>query len=328
MNALLTQIPAEIAGGPWSVNLRCTICARALPSIDLLSAEDASCLCGFVLRRRDGIVRTITPERALYFRQFTEEYGAVRSREGRGATDDACYLALPYEDRTGRNAWQWSIRAQTFRYLERRLLPQIESSTGRPLDILDLGAGNGWLSYRLTLRGHRCAAVDLLDNSWDGLGAAKHYLANLDRPFAVVQAEMDRLPFAGQQFDLVIFNASFHYSSDYAETLRETLRCLRPGGSVLVLDTPYYHRESSGAAMVRERQAAFEKQYGFRSNSVPSREYVTNASLKALQKECGIRWRIFKPWYGWNWAVRPWKARLRRKREPSKFFILWGRPKA
>jgi SAM-dependent methyltransferase len=170
--------------------------------------------------------------------------------------------------------------------------------------------------------------VDLLDNHWDGLGAAPRFFAYLKTPFAVVQAEMDRIPFANGQFDLVIFNASFHYSTDYPQTTREALRLLRPGGSVVILDTPYYTDESSGAAMVREREAEFERKYGFRSNSIPSSEFVSGNTLDCLARDCGIRWKVLKPWYGWHWALRPWEARLRRRREPSKFYILWGTAEA
>jgi hypothetical protein len=32
-----------------------------------------------------------------------------------------------------------------------------------------------------------------------------------------------------------------------------------------------------------------------------------------------------KPWYGINWALRPAKARLLRRREPAKFYLLWAK---
>ena len=87
--------------------------------------------------------------------QFLQSYQTIRHAEGRGSDDPAYYLALPYEDITGRNCWQWQIRGTSYRCFERRVLPGLERAAGRPLDILDLGAGNGWMSYRLTLRGHR-----------------------------------------------------------------------------------------------------------------------------------------------------------------------------
>lgn len=327
MSASRVHIASEPASS-WLIKLRCSECGQALSATNVLAACDVRCQCGFALRHRDGILRALSAERDPYFRRFATEYGKIRALEGRGAKDDDYYLALPFEDRTGRNAWQWSIRSKTYSYFASRILEQIESRNAKPLNVLDVGAGNGWLSYRLTMRGHHCAAVDLLDNDWDGLGAANRYFAHLAAPFALVQAEMDRIPFADDQFDLVIFNASFHYSTDYSRTVCEALRLLRTGGSVLVFDTPYYHRESSGAAMVREREADFERRYGFRSNSIPSSEFISRYTLDRLERGCGVRWKVLKPWYGWNWALRPWKARIRRRREPSKFYIFWGTTEA
>ena len=322
MSASRVSISSEPA--TWLIRLRCTECGQALSQGNVLAGCNVLCRCGFVLHHRDGILRALSAERDPYFRRFATEYGQIRALEGRGTDGDEYYLALPFEDRTGRNSWQWSIRAKTFSYFASRVLQPIEARHGKPLNIVDIGAGNGWLSYRLTLRGHRCAAVDLLDNRWDGLGAASRYFAHLASPFALVQAEMDRIPFADGQFDLLIFNASFHYSTDYVQTTREALRLLRPGGSIVVLDTPYYHHEFSGAAMVREREEGFERKYGFRSNSIPSSEFVSRNTLDRLARDCRVRWKVLKPWYGWNWALRPWKARLQRRREPSKFYIFWG----
>ena len=41
-----------------------------------------------------------------------------------------------------------------------------------PLHLVDLGVGNGWLSYRAALAGHRATAIDIREDDVDGLGAA------------------------------------------------------------------------------------------------------------------------------------------------------------
>src|SRR3546814_11906422 len=78
--------------------------------------------------------------------------------------------------------------------------------------VLDLGAGNCWMSYRLSLAGYRPCAVDLLTNDSDGMGAARHYRAHLPALFPRFQASFGQLPFADDQFDAAVFNASFPYS--------------------------------------------------------------------------------------------------------------------
>ena len=122
--------------------------------------------------------------------KFIEDYLRIRRAEGRGSDDPEYYFALPYRDLSGRLEEQWAMRGRTYRYLERHILP----SAG-PLDVIDLGAGCGWMSYRLALRGHRPVAVDILNDGRDGLGAARHYFEKV-APFPRFNAEFDQLPFA------------------------------------------------------------------------------------------------------------------------------------
>ena len=152
-----------------------------------------------------------------------------------------------------------------------RIQSRGESEEGRAPRVLDLGAGNGWLSYRLATRGHESVAVDLLTNKADGLGAQLHY----PTAFTSVQAEFDHLPFDSDQFGLVIFNASFHYATNYELTLSEALRVLELGGQVAIMGSPVYRSGISGKEMVREREVAFRGEYGFASNSLPNENFLT-----------------------------------------------------
>ena len=255
--------------------------------------------------------------------RFLDDYVKIRHAEGRGSHDAAYYLELPYRDITGRLQDQWTIRATSFRYLERRVLPPIERELGRPLRIADLGAGNCWLSYRMALRGHRPVALDILGDPLDGLAAGRHYQTHV--PFARVNAEFDSLPLAPASVDLAIYNASIHYSTDYRRTLAELRRCLNPAGYFLIVDSPVYRRREHGEAMRRERHQQFQATYGFASDTLASIEYFDEEMLAELGRDLGISWQVHKPWYGWQWALRPWKARWNGRRPPSRFWILCGR---
>jgi SAM-dependent methyltransferase len=269
----------------------------------------------------DGIWKALPAVRTAHFDRFLREYQVVREAEGRGSRDPEYYLALPFQDLSGHNQQQWAIRSRTYSFLEQRILPEIEAQTARNLTVLDLGAGNGWLSYRLALRKHLPVAVDVFTSDLDGLAAAVHYRKKLPGLFPRFQAEVDRLPFADRQFDLAIFNASFHYSEDYFETLGEAIRCLRPGGTVIIADTAWYTADGSGQQMLAERRRTFNEQYGFPSDAIPSLEYLTDERLAALEQQFGIHWKIYAPFYGMGWAMRPLAAKLKGKREPSRFRI-------
>lgn len=252
-------------------------------------------------------------------RRFVEDYLRIRQAEGRGSDDPGYYLALPYRDLSGKLQLQWAMRGSTYRYFEQHILGR------RPLDLLDLGAGCGWMSYRLALRGHRPVAVDILTDGRDGLGAARHFLEKLERPFPRIDAEFDSLPFPDGRFDTVLYNASLHYSSDYTKTLREARRCLRPGGRIIILDSPVYRLREHGEMMRRERHEQFLAQYGTDSDNIRSIEYLDLAAIASLSREIGIVWQIHKPWYGPAWHLRPLKAWLKSARPPSRFWILEGR---
>lgn len=273
--------------------------------------------CGVSVRLVDGLWDALLPQRRPVVDRFLADYHVVRRAEGRGSTDPAYYRALPDTVATDPLAWQWSMRARTWRHVARRLVPGWPAGA----KVVDLGAGCGWLSNRLASLGHQPIAVDVSDDGLDGLGAARHY----ERRWPLVRAEFDHLPVADAEADVVVFNASFHYSVDARVTLAEALRVLRPSGAVVVLDTPVYRHERSGRQMAAERHADFERRFGTRSDSMPSIEYLTDDGIAELGTALGLRWERSVPWYGWRWAARPLVAKLRQRREPSRFVVLVGR---
>lgn len=212
------------------LRLRCPCCA-----IDLSGVECPRCAHRF--ETSAGIVRALTPERMAHYARFIAEYERIRAAEGRGSENAQFYCELPYRDLSGMNVTQWRIRARSWNHLLRQVL---QPNLPQHARILDLGAGNCWLSFRLAQAGYSPVAVDLLVNDRDGLGAAKHYRGLLTTMFPRFQAELMRLPLQSGQFDAVVFNASFHYAEDAETVFREALRCTRPGGLVVICDTPWY----------------------------------------------------------------------------------------
>ena len=85
-------------------------------------------------------------------------------------------------------------------------------------------------------------AIDLLTDIGAGRIGRGTALSSGCRMFPRFQAELDNLPFCGGQFDLVIFNSSFHYW----ETVKE--HC---GGDWLYARPRYraHRRHSRGIAM-------------------------------------------------------------------------------
>ncbi|NIR48592.1 class I SAM-dependent methyltransferase [candidate division KSB1 bacterium] len=279
---------------------------------------------GHRFEKIDGIWRFLLPDRKQKYANFIKEYERIRKAEGRGSDDPTYYQELPFKDLSGRFVEDWRIRTATYLRFVGEVIHPLHKSLGRPVRILDVGAGNGWLSNRLTQLGHLVIGLDLVTNDFDGLRACKHYLD----PFELVQAEFDHTPFPNELFDLMVFNASFHYSEGYETTLSEALRVLKKAGHLVILETPVYKDARSGEQMVKEREEAFTKTYGFPSNSLRSENYLTYERLDELARTADLRWHMVKPNYGWKWRLKPIVAKLRRRREPAQFLILVGKRKS
>jgi SAM-dependent methyltransferase len=295
------------------------ICPRCRTKLERTTPERFTCpQDGLEFWNVDGIWRFLLPESEAHYAGFIRDYETIRAAEGRGGNSEKYYRALPFKDLSGHHKADWRIRARSFNVLVNKVLTRLQAPLERSLKVLDLGAGNGWLSNRLAAQGDRVFAVDLLVNDQDGLGAWKNY----EHTFTPMQAEFNHLPIADHFADAIIFNASFHYSENYTETLREALRVLSPRGNIVILDSPVYRRAESGQQMVQEREAQFKEKYGFPSDSLQSENYLTYPRLKGLARELNLKWKYITPFYGLRWMARPLFAGLLRRREPAKFHLI------
>lgn len=279
---------------PW--RFACPICGHAL----LSSSRGAGCVrCERIYARASGIWRFLPEEYLAPYEQFLSEYQMIRRDQGWGYPDAAYFLALPRVATGDPQRAIWQRRNKSFRLLSSRMIRRMASDAGKPLRILDLGAGNCWLAYQLTALGHQVAAIDLSVDPIDGLGAHSWYGMTIESarmsPFTPIQADFNRLPFQDHSADVALFNASLHYSERYEGTLREAIRVLSPGGVVVVMDSPVYRDAGGGQQMVRERASEFECRYGFKSDSIAAENFLTTGRLTALAEELALHWRNCAP---------------------------------
>ncbi len=260
---------------------------------------------------------------AVAAKRFRSDYAAQRLAEGRAHT--AAELAtLPYLS-SGPLARQWGVRARSFDALVRTVLLPARARQQDALAILDLGAGCGWLSYRAGLAGYTPVALDIRDDSVDGLGAAAFYLNDDPELFQRIVGSFDALPLASSQFDIAVFNASIHYSFDLTTVLNEAIRVVRAGGQIVILDSPFYPNETAGDAMISEKRRDAVAQFGARARTLlafPFVEFLTPQRLSAATAALGLVWRRHRVWYPLWYEARPTVARLRGRRSPSRF-DLW-----
>jgi SAM-dependent methyltransferase len=265
--------------------------------------------------RRDAIYRFLTAGREAAAGAFLRQYRIVRAHDGFRSSSPEYYRMLPSVPREDPHAAEWRIRRESYAHLQRYALPAVWAG---PVRALDLGAGCGWLSHRLAAFGYRTVAVDCLDDDADGLGACRHY----PDAFTTVQADFDALPFEPQQFDLVIFNASLHYSADPAATVAEAKRMLIAGGVIAVMDSPMFAREADGEAMLAAQERSMERENGLERPIRPGKGYLTFAALDRMARNLGLRGRFYPSRGPLAWVVRRQFTRWRLRRAPAAFG-LW-----
>lgn len=237
--------------------------------------------------------------------------------------DGAAMLQLPHLA-SGPFARQWRVRARTFDAFMQHVLGPMTRALGRPVRLLDLGAGNGWLAWRAAMAGHESVAVDLRDDQVDGLGAGNVYADRAGGRLARVVASFESIPLASGQFDLVVFNASLHYALDLQLALAEARRMTRTGGEIAVLDSPFYARQSDGERMVEEKRREAAVRFGSRAmalTSLPFAEFLTRARIEDASDSLGLSWRRLAVRYPLWYELRPVMARLRGARAPSRFDV-------
>ncbi len=184
----------------------------------------------------NGILRLLPPGNEEEADAFAIEYRRQRDNQGWRRLSADEMMALPEKGPGDWDALYWQVRWQSFRQLEKWL--KVSGRQGKTVRIVDMGAGIGWLSARLAAEDHDVVALDLSDDDAYGLGASRRLRQALNLNFTLVQGAIEDPPFQRQQIDLLIYNASLHYAPDINYCLASGVDLLRPGGALVIMDTP------------------------------------------------------------------------------------------
>jgi len=293
----------------WLPRFVCPECSGRLDE----DAGDFVCApCGERYTRRDRVYQFLTPHRRAASEAFVRQYRVVRERDGYRMTAPEYYRTLPEVTRRDPRRSEWCLRQESYCLLQRHLLRR-----GTVIRVLDVGAGNGWLSHRIAAAGHQVVAVDRLNDDVDGLGACRHY----GTPFPCVQADFDALPFEPNQFDAVVFNGSLHYSPDVPSTLKKARRLLAPRGALVIMDSPMFRSEIDGQLMVGEKIRQFRTHYGLRDVVHPNVGFLTFAWLSDAETRLDLRGRFFRSRGPLLWRARRQVAKVRLRRAVATFGV-------
>jgi ArsR family transcriptional regulator len=147
-----------------------------------------------------------------------------------------------------------------------------------PLDVADIGCGDGYLTLEAARWAHAVVAVDRSEEVLDRARA----LAQRRRVTNVTwkKGDLARLPLRDASVDVALMSQTLHHATDVTRALDEAVRILRPGGRLLVLDLRE-HEE----AWVRSRFG--DQRLGFSSDELEA--LLQAAGLTEVRVQLGTR---------------------------------------
>ncbi len=109
----------------------------------------------------------------------------------------------------------------------------VEAVGEKPLKILDVGTGTGFIALLLAEMGHEVIGVDIAE---DMLKQAQRKVDSLQLDVKFLLGDADKLPFGDEIFDLVINRHVFWTMPEPEKAAAEWKRVLKPGGKLVIID--------------------------------------------------------------------------------------------
>ena len=194
----------------------------------------------------------ITPDQHIAADDFETLYIRLRQQEGRIYTDEEL-AQLPVIASAHPHYKEWRVRKNS----SQKLIGHLQKRN-KPLDILEIGCGNGWLSHRLSsIPGSKVIGTDINFTEIQQAARVFQNTSNLHFMYAYIQPGV----FKEKKFDTIVFAASIQYFASLGETIKNALRLLKPAGEIHIIDSNFYPLSELNEA--KQRSALYYGTAGF-----------------------------------------------------------------
>ncbi|HHM24256.1 MAG TPA: class I SAM-dependent methyltransferase [Bacteroidetes bacterium] len=140
-----------------------------------------------------------------------------------------------YYEIMGEQKSVWTVPRNSPTYFQEMLryekvLSQLPRTPGK---VVDLGCGDGYLSYLMARRGHSVLSVDIATSR---LNKLRENIGGL--PVQILQADIKHTGLQSGSVDAVVCSEVLEHIPGYEEVVQESYRILKPGG-LFVITVPY-----------------------------------------------------------------------------------------
>jgi ubiquinone/menaquinone biosynthesis C-methylase UbiE len=182
---------------------------------------------------------------------FEKMYIASREKENRIYSDEQV-AQLPSIRSSHIHYGEWQVRKRSSSRLIRYL-----KNKNKPLSILEVGCGNGWLTGKLAeLKNSTVTGTDI--NTAELNQAERVFSKRANMHFAKGDFKSISI---NKKFDIVIFAASIQYFPFFDQVIGDALSLLNKTGEIHILDSHFYDAKDLGQA--RHRSQLYYESIGF-----------------------------------------------------------------
>jgi ubiquinone/menaquinone biosynthesis C-methylase UbiE len=182
---------------------------------------------------------------------FEEIYIASRQSENRVYSDEQV-AQLPFINPHHIHYDEWQARKRSSDRLKSYL-----GNKNKPLSILEIGCGNGWLSAKLA--GLKNSTVTGIDINKTEVSQARRVFSGVTN-ISFNPGGLKDIP-SGKKFDVIVFAASIQYFPSFERAIRDAFSFLNDSGEIHILDSHFYYPNELESA--KQRSLEYYHSTGF-----------------------------------------------------------------
>lgn len=248
------------------VNILCPICKQTLK----VTTEQMFCSNNHHFKCENGVYRVMTSETKQFLDNYLNCFNDYRKQEIKQNINAKNVNKLPFTDF---DTDIWKLRIFDLKLIEKLI------NTDKNLQILDLGAWNGWLSHNLSKNGHQVTAIDYFNAPFDGLETVQYY----DHKFLAIQSPTESPTIFSGTFDMIIINRCLPYFSSLEEHINALKKLLAPNGKIIITGINTLRNPNKVIANLKKSNALFKKKYGIPLLFIPFKGYVDKNDINLLK---------------------------------------------
>jgi len=173
---------------------------------------------------------------------FAQRYFLLRKKEGRIYSDKEVAV-LPEINSEHSHYQEWHVRKDSSKRFVNYLI-----NKEKDFEILEVGCGNGWLSAKLSAIPR--SSITGIDINTEELNQAKRVFNQINN-LEFFNCSLEDEILSAHKFDIIVFAASVQYFFSLEKAMNDSLKRLKPGGEVHVIDSHFYRRNEIDAARLR-----------------------------------------------------------------------------